>query len=319
MVPMGSKRSFAYGDFDGKDGPDLAEQVNAGYDFIASLKQGHDGPSQPPLGLDGRTTYKEQFCQSMKPRDRVHTPATVAAHRHFAIIRGDEPQIVWDDPLRCRPEGLRGMADKNISRIPVKEDDSGGLLVKETHYQEAFKEPRLSTPFDGSHNRPKNCLAVPDSRLFSSYQTSYNRCFKVEEGAPPPPVPPPLDDTSRVMGAQIPNRVRDLIFQNRALAPGSLKSLPPMIEIMPQATLVKKLQAAKAAAERGLSGSRPGSRPGTGMSRAGSRPGTSGALRIAGVHQASPNRPGSRAGSIAGSRPGSTAGGRPGSRMGETL
>lgn len=258
---MGSKRQFAYGTLGGFWSEELALQSGGNRALSTSFSQGGRGPQQAPLPLLGKTTYDESF--SGKPLwtpTCPSTPAAVASHMHGAVCRGEDPArgaIVWDQPERLRPENLRGMADKNRSGGFY----TGADLVRSSHYVEAFRGHTGSSLTSNRENpRPPNQIQLPDRALFSSYMTSTGRDFSVSNvmGATPASESRTfIDDSSRVMGSQIPNRVRNILFLRQSQSTGTIKSLPSIQDVMPHSHLVRRLESAQLG--KGLP-----SRPGTG-------------------------------------------------------
>merc|ERR1711924_180754 len=89
---------------------------------------------------------------------------------------------------------------------------------------------------------------LPDTGLFSSDQTSTGRDFNMGslQGANEiKNIKTYIDDSSRVMGAQIPNRVRNILFARRSQSTGTIQSLPSIVDIMPHSDFVRKLESEK--------------------------------------------------------------------------
>eukprot|EP00746_Dinoflagellata_sp_MGD_P066966 gnl/MRDRNA2_/MRDRNA2_27673_c0_seq1.p1 gnl/MRDRNA2_/MRDRNA2_27673_c0~~gnl/MRDRNA2_/MRDRNA2_27673_c0_seq1.p1 ORF type:complete len:265 (+),score=25.80 gnl/MRDRNA2_/MRDRNA2_27673_c0_seq1:99-893(+) len=258
---MGSKRTFAYGTLGGFYGQELAMQADGNRALQTSFSEHHRGPQQAPLPLLGRTTNDETFSgPPLWAPTCPSTPAAVASRMYGAVQRGEDPArgaIVWDQPERLRPESLRGMADKNRSGG----FSTGADLVRSSHSHEAFRGHTGSSLTSTRDNpRPPNQMALPDRGLFSSYMTSTGRDFCVANvmGATPASEGKTyIDDSSRVMGAQIPNRVRNIMFVKRSQSTGTIRSLPAIVDVMPHSAIVRKLEAAHL-------GKGPTSRPPTG-------------------------------------------------------
>lgn len=267
---MGSRRKFDYGTLGGCFGGELAMQAGGNGDLRDCFREQHRGPEQAPLGLLGHTTYAESF--SGKPLwtpNPPATPASVASRMYGAVRRGEDPArgaIVWDQPERLRPECLRGMADKNKS----KGFFTGAESVRSSTSHEHFRGHSGSSVGSARENpRPRNQMMLPDRGLYSSYTTSTGRDFHVSNvlGATPAAESKTyIDDTSRVMGAQIPNRVRNILFLRRSQSTGTIQSLPSIVDIMPHGALVRQLESAHLERERGTTAS-IGTSPGAEVSQ----------------------------------------------------
>lgn len=244
---MGSKRRFPYGTLGGFYGQELANQSDGNLELQNCFAMASQGPKQAPLPLLGRTTYDESFSTEKNWTPSLpRTPASVASHMHGAVCRGEDPArgaIIWDQPERLRPECLRGMSDKNISRGFY----TGAEIVRSSHSHEAFRG-RSASAVERNSSGPATTLGLPEKALFSSYATQTGRDFHVSNVLGPiaasKPMKTHIDDSSRVMGAQVPNRVRNMLFLRQSQSTGTINSLPSIVDVMPHSDLVRKLESA---------------------------------------------------------------------------
>lgn len=196
-------------------------------------------------------------------------------HTDDSSSRGSKPAhgaIVSEPPERPQP-------DPRESPQPEEKGKSGnhpvGIpTVKSSHTHEAFRG-HFGSFVEPPVPAPKGQIPLPDKRLFTSYQTSFGRDFDksdLDRATAVKGIKTYIDDTSRVMGAQIPNRVRDILIMRHSQSTETIQSLPDMIDIMPQGDLVRKLLRKAQSGHVQERGSRPSTAQSGQRSKQGSRP-----------------------------------------------
>lgn len=153
----------------------------------------------PKLELSSKTAYREQF------------PKMNAQQAYGARAESCSPAVV-----------------KHV-------DDTSKLLVTRSTSHAQFGGHKITKDPQSESFKPSHSSHVKDKRLVTNYRTRYHEDYHGgydPDHRPPSPMVSAEDNSFRVNGASIPNKVRDFMHLSRAHSTGSLQGLPSVGRIM---------------------------------------------------------------------------------------
>jgi len=196
-------------------------------------------PSRAPMWARTMCKYTEQFvpkplgdyacnrllAETFRPSSKADAPLLKLGAK--TSYKEQFPRIPGKKAAEARPQSCKPAQAKH-----VQEDSKLAVTRSTTHHQ--FQGHLITRDPAKEAFIPSHQSHVKDPRLINDYTTRYNQDFGPFRGdvRPPSPLVSAEDNSFRVNGSSVPNKVRDYINMKRAHSVGAISTLPPVSEIM---------------------------------------------------------------------------------------